>query len=189
MALDSVTSNSMMEGHQLTDEDRNKQISDIHLEQLNTHCSKWRHLPAHLQMASIVVKDIDRNPGDEMEKRYNFFKEWKETKGSAATYKTLISALFKIGCREDAEYVCKLIQPSSPNSNCTAPTQKTPAAIKTSSVVASATSDVMEPSSTASTQAANSVTEPAVTTSPTQAMPESSSSISATSEATGLRVE
>ena len=63
-----------------------------------------------------VVPDIDQGPGGEDEKRRNFFFKWRDTKGSGATYKTLISALLEIDCREDAENVCKLcIQSSEPS--------------------------------------------------------------------------
>ncbi len=115
MALDVVTTNSLLEKFQLTDEDCDKQVSDRHLAELSrTHCRNWRQLPPYLYMASIVEHDIDCDSRGERKKREDFFKEWKEMKGSDATYKALIGALLKIGSRNDAEYVCQLLmRPSS----------------------------------------------------------------------------
>lgn len=101
----------LMERYQLKDEDCNKQVSDKHLEELSrTHCLKWSRLPAYLGMDTTMVEDIERKRVDEDEKRHIFFKKWKEKNGSAATYKTLIAALMNVDCREDAEYVCELLQ-------------------------------------------------------------------------------
>ena len=89
-----------------------EQVSDVHLQDISRSCcSKWRRLPARLEMEEIVVQDIDRLQGlSEEEKRLNFFKQWKSEKGSEATYKKLIDALVKIKCREDAEKVQCLIE-------------------------------------------------------------------------------
>ncbi len=90
-------------------------ISDSHLEEIsNSHCSKWRHLPPHLGLGNIVKDDIDRNPGDERKKRYDFLVEWRNRKGAEATYKALVAALEKIDCHADAEYVKQLMAPLSP---------------------------------------------------------------------------
>lgn len=106
-----VTVKSLMERYELTDEECSKQVSDKHLEELSrTHCSKWRRLPVHLDLDTIVQEDIDCIAIAEDDKRYKFFKEWKERIGNAATYKTLVAALLKIDCRNDAEYVCDLLQ-------------------------------------------------------------------------------
>lgn len=108
-----VTVSSMMKQHQLKEEDCNKKVSDKHLDAISrSHCRKWRSLPAHLEMATIVVDDIDRELGKEEERRHTFFSKWKHVKGSAATYQRLIAALLEIQCGEDAEGVCKLLQNS-----------------------------------------------------------------------------
>ena len=102
---------TLMEKYGLTDEDCNKQVSDKHLEEFSrAHCRRWRQLPPHLDMDSIVEYDIDRKSGDEGSKRYDFFKEWKERKGPEATYRMLATALLTVGCRRDAECLCKLLQ-------------------------------------------------------------------------------
>ena len=110
----------------LLDDKCSKKISDIHLEQLSaTRCRKWRYLPTHLGLAPIVTYDLeplehDRRP--ESEKRLDFFRGWKETRGSAATYQSLIQALLKIGCREDAEFVYELLQSPESHSSTSAGT-------------------------------------------------------------------
>ena len=98
----------------LTEKDANRQVSDEHIESFSrSHGRKWKSLPPYLGLNSIVADDIDRTTSKEDEKRHDFFKEWKQRKGSSATYGKLISALLKIECREDAESLCKMLQSSS----------------------------------------------------------------------------
>ncbi len=114
MADSTETLSSLMEHYQLKEEDCNRQISTLHLDEISLNFSrKWRFLPARLKMEDIVAYDIDRGPGDEEEKRRAFFLKWKWTKGSNATYKALICALLEIKSRQDAESVCKLLQEST----------------------------------------------------------------------------
>ena len=103
----------LIKHYRLAEGDCNRPVSDSHLECISdSHCEHWRKLPAHLDLEAIVVKDIDRSQGDEGTKRLDFFRKWKEIKGSGATYKRLITALLKIDCREDAERVCKMLKGS-----------------------------------------------------------------------------
>ena len=71
----------------------------------------WRWLPAALDMEhpTIVVNDIERGKGHESDMRDHFFTVWKSEKGTDATYKALISALLRIDCRKDTEYVCGIV--------------------------------------------------------------------------------
>ena len=105
---------SLIRQSRLTDEQCNKKVTDVHLDKIShvSHC-QWRRLPPYLEMKTSVVTDIDQGPGGEDEKRQNFFFKWRDTKGSGATYKTLICALLEIECREDAENVCRLCTQSS----------------------------------------------------------------------------
>ena len=62
------------------------------------------------------MRDADRSPGGEGGKRYEFFLQWKQMKGSEATYVKLIGALEKISCKLDAESLCMLLKgPGSPS--------------------------------------------------------------------------
>ena len=97
-----------MEDYALTEGDCAKQISNYHLNKVS--CRKWRLLPCLLGMEKIVAGDVDRDCAEEEEKRFEFFSRWKEMRGSAATYGSLISALLTIKCREDAESICKLLR-------------------------------------------------------------------------------
>ena len=93
--------------YELTEEECSIQVSDCHLELISqSYCRLWRMLPAHLELKSIVAEDIEYIHGDEREKRYKFLLQWKEIKGSLATYKQLINALLKIDCMGDADAVC-----------------------------------------------------------------------------------
>ena len=87
-----------------------KTVSETHMEEIShSYCSKWKLLYCHLEVDRIVVSDVDLMRASEREKRHAFLVMWKEKKGSDATYKRLLYALLKTGCREDAEGVCKLL--------------------------------------------------------------------------------
>ena len=99
----------------LTEGDCNQVVSDAHLECISRlSCEHWRKLPAHLQLAQMVAKDVDSNQKSEDTKRHDFLLCWKEIKGSAATYSQLINALLKIDCAQDAEKVCEILGGSQP---------------------------------------------------------------------------
>lgn len=88
-------------------------VRDIDVDKISRSCCKdWERLPPYLEMKKIVVNDINREGGSEEGKRRKFFTEWIEEKGREATYKKLIGALLQIGCRNDAEKICKLLQSS-----------------------------------------------------------------------------
>ena len=88
----------------------NQQISDRHIQKFSSsHGSRWKLLPTHLGLMSILAEEIDCGPKSEEEKRHTFFTYWKQVKGSLATYKALITALLEVGCGEDAESVCRLV--------------------------------------------------------------------------------
>ena len=97
-----------MEHYGLSEEDCNQQISDWSLEDIaRSRCMKWRDLPSSLR---LPVEDIDKRGAGEEEKRLNFFREWKQMRGFNATYKSLVGALLHIHCKEDAEFVCRLLK-------------------------------------------------------------------------------
>ena len=92
----------------LTEGQCNEQVSDIHLEELSrSGCKQWKSLPSHLKLEANVAEDIDKTQKKEGEKRNEFLLAWKETRGSSATYRQLITALLKIKCRLDAEKLCE----------------------------------------------------------------------------------
>ena len=104
---------SLKEDCTISEEDLNQKVSDHHVEQIsNSFCEKWRSLPPYLEMETIVAKDIDRDHQgcNECEKRCSLLKKWKKMKGQKATYKTLVHALLKLKCREEAEGVCRLLK-------------------------------------------------------------------------------
>ena len=104
---------SLLKQYKLKKEDVSQQISDIHLDKIShSCCSQWKRLPPYLDMERIVKDDVNRlSASEETEKRSSFFSKWVDEKGSDATYEKIISALFEMGCKNDAEKVCKLIQP------------------------------------------------------------------------------
>ena len=94
----------------LSEQDMIKKVSDTHMEKISrSYCSQWRSLYSYLEVDQIVVSDVDRMNSSQREKRCAFFTAWREKMGSDATYRSLVCALLKIGCQEDAECVCKLL--------------------------------------------------------------------------------
>ena len=101
----------LLESYGLTQDDWDLPIGELHLQKIaKDYCAGWVHLLPFLGMKNIIKNDILRGPGDEVEKRHNFFFKWQEKKGSSATYKKLVSALLEIEAKEDAEAVCEMLR-------------------------------------------------------------------------------
>ena len=93
-------------------ESLDKPVTDSILNEIAaTHCDAWRSLPPYLDLPISVLSDIEQNHDSDEKKKMEFFKLWKERKGSEATYRKLIGALFalKTKCVEDAESICRLL--------------------------------------------------------------------------------
>ena len=91
----------------LTEADCNKEMKKAHLEKIcRSFCSQWRLLTPHLGTTEMSKNEQDCS--EEQQKR-SFFLQWKETMGPGATYKKLVGSLLEVGCREDAERVCKML--------------------------------------------------------------------------------
>ena len=105
----------MLSHHGLKDEYYNCVISDQHLQEIARECcEQWRLLPPYLDVPKIWTSDLDRTPIPQEEKRCTFFEKWKSEKKHDATYRSLIDALLKIECKEDANHVCELLKCSPP---------------------------------------------------------------------------
>ena len=101
----------LLKQHMLKESDCTKQVSDAHLQSISdSSCEDWRKLPAHLELETIVVKDVDKSEKSDDVKRYEFFLKWKKMKGFGATYKQLITVLLSIKCVQDAEKVCEVLK-------------------------------------------------------------------------------
>ena len=103
---------SLLKQYKIKEKDVNREVTDIHIDKISqSHCKKWKSLPAYLEMENMVVSDIDDKNIDGPQKRCEFFSKWKEQKGSKATYKVLIRALLDMKCKKDAE--CVIAQSTS----------------------------------------------------------------------------
>ena len=110
--------NTLCAHFELADQNLDKVISDVHLDKIaQTRCTYWQSLPSRLGLPDIVAKDIDRDFPTESDKRREFFRQWKQRKGSEATYRRLVKALLGINQRQDAEYVCKLLPKAGTSSS------------------------------------------------------------------------
>lgn len=134
--MESPTLHDLLKQYELSNRSCKKPVSDVHLELFSrAHCKQWKSLPSHIGLETIIAEDINRSQKDEREKRQDFFIQWKETQGSRATYKLLITALLKIGCRQDAEKMCEMLKesicpqprllPAQPDTACALPPPKT----------------------------------------------------------------
>ena len=90
---------------ELTEEDCEREVSDTDIVKIASSLQgKWESkLPPLLEMETTDI-------GSPVEDKIAFFKEWKQQQGFEATYKSLISALLQVKCRQDAESVCKILK-------------------------------------------------------------------------------
>lgn len=92
----------------------NRRVSDVHVVEISCcSCRYWKRLYPYLELEKIDVFDVDKQGGEEREKRRAFLELWRERKGREATYSKLLSALLMTDCREDAEEVCILLKSKS----------------------------------------------------------------------------
>ena len=111
--MDTPTFHEIMEKHGLTDDDCNREVSEKQLELISHSCCEdWISLPPHLQLDTIVARDIGKSQKGEKEKRLEFLLKWKSIKGFYATYKQLITAELKIECGDEAEKICQILKKS-----------------------------------------------------------------------------
>ena len=110
----------LMEHYGQTEQDCSKVVSELHLDSFSRCCctrGTWKALAPHLEIERAVVDDIDRRQVADEEKRSIFFYQWKQMKGSDATYMRLVAALLKTKHRLDAEELLKMLQGSSSSSS------------------------------------------------------------------------
>jgi hypothetical protein len=80
--MESPTIQDLLKCYGLSHRSSKKPVSDAHLEEISrSSCEQWKSLPSHLGLETIVASDIDRSQ-KEREKRHDFFKKWKDIKGS-----------------------------------------------------------------------------------------------------------
>ena len=111
---------SLMANYELTEEECKREVSDADIAKIASSIDgKWKtSLPPLLGMDPIVVTDIIGAPSYicEEDRRFAFFREWKQQKGFKATYISLISALLEIKCTQDAGCVCKILKENTSTS-------------------------------------------------------------------------
>ena len=140
----------LLKRYGLTEKDCKRQITDKHLDLISRSCCKeWKSLPPYLDLETIEAEDICKNIADERGRRHGFLLKWKEiVGGSCATYEKLIKALVSINCADDAEKVCKIL---NPRQGCSSEATEA----TTSSEASTTSSEASTTSSEASTTAAS----------------------------------
>ena len=97
----------------LTEEDCGTVVSDVHLDNIARSCSaSWKFLVAQLKVNGIEIDNIENTQEGIEEKRRKFYRRWKQSKATDATYSQLINAMLNINCKQDALKVCKLLPAS-----------------------------------------------------------------------------
>jgi len=100
----------MIKTYNLLEKDCDREVSDSHLKEIACfRCENWKTLLSHLE---IAVGDSDISMDDER-KILAFFSTWKMKEGSNVTYKKLVDAFLRVGSRDNAEEICKLLVPAS----------------------------------------------------------------------------
>ena len=100
----------LVQFYELSESDCEREINEVDLADLSfTLGQGWRALPSRLGVPSS-----DHVFQTEQEEKHAFLSQWKDVKGSEATYKVLISALLDINCREEAEGMCRMLNASGP---------------------------------------------------------------------------
>ena len=51
---------SLLKQYKIKEKDVNREVTDIHIDKISqSHCKKWKSLPAYLEMENMVASDID----------------------------------------------------------------------------------------------------------------------------------
>ena len=114
----------LLEHYHLKEDDVNKELEIQDIEAISYSCkSKWKYLLIRLGLKEMDFADAENLKTDQ-EKRSQNLTNWKQKKGSDATFKRLIIAQLEIECRDDAENVCKILQDTLNTTQDTEPTGK-----------------------------------------------------------------
>lgn len=112
---DRITVYALMEEYDLSKNVCGQKVTYYHIDEITKcHLKRWKDLGPHLKLEPIVADDIISDSKDcARQQRRCFLQKWVEKHGGSATYRELITALLNIDERNDAEYICKLLQDSS----------------------------------------------------------------------------
>ena len=87
-----------------------QKCSDEHLKSISRFLD-WRTVAPHLGLSETDIQDIDIDKRTEPEKRLKALQKWKMKYGYVATFKNLVQVLLKVDHADNAEQVCRLLQP------------------------------------------------------------------------------
>ena len=87
-----------------------QKCSDEHLKSISLFLD-WRTVAPHLGLSETDIQDIDIDKRTEPEKRLKALQKWKMKYGYVATLKNLVQVLLKVDHADNAEHVCRLLQP------------------------------------------------------------------------------
>ena len=88
-----------------------KPCTTEHLRDIALFLESWQTVASHLGLSTTDVEQVERDAASEEIKRQKVLEMWKNRWAFKATYRVLIEALLKIGHADQAEKVCRLLEP------------------------------------------------------------------------------
>ena len=95
----------------VTDEQLEKEVNDLHLDDLSEHIVDYRKYGPRLHLSEADIKNIEHNPRlyDSVKLiTAEVFKEWHKKLSFKATYKELVEVALKLEDGTGAEIICKI---------------------------------------------------------------------------------
>ena len=86
-----------------------QKCSDEHLNSISLFLG-WRTVAPHLGLSELDIQEIESEK-TEPEKRLKTLQKWRKKFGFRAKFTLLVKTLLNIGNAEDAERVCRVLQP------------------------------------------------------------------------------
>ena len=87
-----------------------QKCSSEHLKSISLFLD-WRTVAPHLGLSQTDIQEIDIDQRTESEKRLKTLQKWKMKYGYVAKFINLVQVLLDIGNADNAERVCRLLQP------------------------------------------------------------------------------
>lgn len=101
----------LIERYKLTDDILQQSCSEADLLELEQFIDWERVGPRLHRIDEIAMKDIEKNCTKEHEKRRELINIWRERNGEDANYCDMIEAMLKAQRRDQAQKVCRLLNP------------------------------------------------------------------------------
>ena len=104
---------------ELTDESIDKECSDEHLRVISCFLEKWELVSSFLCLERIHIEEIKHDSNNDLRlMRLKALLKWKSMFATDATYRVLLEALLRSGLTDQANQVCRLLNPNHGQGKC-----------------------------------------------------------------------